>query len=158
MNDSYSLTPVSYVIFRRGDSVLLQLRRDSGYMDGHWSTAAAGHVEAGESAGQAALRETREELGVVIAASDLVALTAMHRAQAGGSSLVGRVDFFFTCTAWAGTPRILESDKAAGLRWFQLHDLPAKVVPHERYVLERLKTGLPPVVTFGFPLDGDVDG
>lgn len=43
------LVPAAYVILRRDEHVLLQLRMNTGYMDGYWATAAAGHVEAGES-------------------------------------------------------------------------------------------------------------
>lgn len=146
-----SLTPVSYVIFRRGGSVLLQLRQGTGYLDGHWSSAAAGHVEARESVGDAACREAREELGVVIAADDLRALTTMHRPQQSSPAEGGRVDFFFTCESWAGEPKIMEPGKSVALEWFDLDDLPAPVVPHERYVLENLRTGLAPIVAFGFP-------
>lgn len=150
MADGFALTPVSYVIPRRGDSVLLQLRQGTGYMDGHWATAAAGHVEDGESAGQAACREAHEELGIVLAVDHLTALTTMHRTQQNGQARGDRVDFFFTCEAWAGNPQIMEQGKAAELKWFHLHDLPEALVPHERYVLERLKTGLPAIVSFGF--------
>ena len=37
-----------------GDEVLLQLRQNTGYMDDHWAAAAAGHVERGETAYDAA--------------------------------------------------------------------------------------------------------
>lgn len=146
MSERIALVPASYVIFRRGGSVLLQLRQGTGYMDGHWATAAAGHVEAGESAQTAALREAQEELGVWIAAEDLVPLTAMHRFQPGGTALAQRVDFFFSTEHWSGEPRIMEPDKAAELQWFALDKLPAPLVPHERYVLERLATGLAPII------------
>ena len=150
MSERFALIPASYVIFRRKTQVLFQLRQGTGYMDGHWATAAAGHVEAGESAQAAAIREAREELGVRIAIEDLVPLTVMHRAQVNGPAVAQRVDFFFSCEKWVGEPRIREPDKAADLQWFALDELPALVVPHERFVLERLTAGLPPIVSFGF--------
>ncbi|KAD3633036.1 NUDIX domain-containing protein [Arthrobacter yangruifuii] len=150
MTDRFSVVPASYLLFRRGGSVLLQLRQGTGYRDGYWATAAAGHVEAGESAVQAAVREAREELGIEVAPGDVVPLTAMHRSNGGGRPVDERVDFFFLCSAWQGEPRIQEPDKAARLEWFSLDDLPDAVVPHERYVLERLRTGLPPILAFGF--------
>ena len=149
------LVPVSYVIFRQGGSVLLQLRQGTGYMDGHWSAAAAGHVEPGESAQSAALREAAEELGVVIAAEELVPLTVIHRAARCGEAGSGRVDFFFSCESWTGSPHIVESGKAAELRWFRLEKLPETVVPHERHVLERLTAGLPVFLSFGFEPGAD---
>ncbi|MFI5085921.1 MAG: NUDIX domain-containing protein [Actinomycetales bacterium] len=150
MIDRLRVTPVSYVILRRGESVLLQLRCDTGYMDGYWATAAAGHVEANESAAQAAIREAHEELGVSVGREQLVPLTAMHRAQGTGGSADGRVDFFFECTAWQGGPQLMEPERASELGWFHLDDLPRAVVPHERYVFERLRTGMAPIITFGF--------
>ena len=79
-----------------GTEVLLQLRRNTGYMDGYWATGAAGHVESGESVLQAACREAREEVGVVLAPEDLSPLTAMHRSNdVGGAAVEQRVDFFF---------------------------------------------------------------
>lgn len=156
VTDRFRLVPAAYVLLRRdrpGTSdgeVLLQLRSGTGFMDGHWAAAAAGHVEAGETVHAAACREAAEEIGVRIEEADLVALTAMHRTQATGKAVDERVDFFFGCRRWLGEPRLTEPDKAADLRWFALDTLPDPVVPHERWVLERLASGLPAVVVFGF--------
>ena len=43
----FSVVPAAYVLLRRDGRVLLHLRRNTGYRDGHWATAAAGHVERG---------------------------------------------------------------------------------------------------------------
>lgn len=151
MSERTALIAVSYVVIRRGSSVLLQRRQDTGYMDGHWATAAAGHLEAGEFAEDAALREAKEELGVNIDAEDLIPLTVMHRTQPHGPALAQRVDFFFSCEKWEGELGIMETDKAADLRWFPLNELPIMTVPHERYVLEHLETGLARIVNFESP-------
>lgn len=151
MDGQHQLTPVSYVIFRRNDLVLLQRRRGTGYLDGYWATAAAGHVEANESAHDAACREVREELGITITGNDLLPLVVLHRMQEDGDACEGRVDFFFQCTAWSSEPRLMEIDKASDLKWFHLDDLPSPVVPHELNVLESLRSGLPAIVPLGFP-------
>ncbi|HVL86284.1 MAG TPA: NUDIX domain-containing protein [Pseudonocardia sp.] len=152
MSDRYRVVPAAYVLLRRGDEVLLQLRRNTGYRDGHWATAAAGHVELGEPVHRAACREAAEELGIVIDPADLVAVTAMHRTHGNGRPIDERVDFFFECRRWAGEPRLVEPEKAADLRWFPLDALPDPVVPHERAVLDGLRTATPaPIVAFGFP-------
>jgi 8-oxo-dGTP diphosphatase len=136
---------------RRGDEVLLQLRANTGYMDGYWAAAAAGHVEAGESVFHAAAREAREELAVTIEPLDLRPLCSMHRTHGNGRPVDERVDFFFECWKWTGRPRLVEPDKAADLRWFALADLPDDVVPHELSVLHSL-TGEPleRITTHGF--------
>lgn len=51
---SFALVPASYVYLLRGDDVLLQQRQNTGYMDGYWVAGAAGHVDPGETARQAA--------------------------------------------------------------------------------------------------------
>ncbi|MFS0717321.1 NUDIX domain-containing protein [Arthrobacter sp. 1P04PC] len=79
MDDRFQLTPVSYVVFRRRDCVLLQLRKGTGYLDGHWADAAAGHVESNESAIGAAAREAYEELGIVVSSADLRPLVVTSR-------------------------------------------------------------------------------
>lgn len=151
MTDRFRVVPAAYVFLRRDDEVLLQLRRRTGYMDGHWAAAAAGHVEAAESVFEAACREALEELGVKVEVSDLVPLTSMHRTHGNGRPVDERVDWFFECRRWAGVPRLVETDKAADLRWFALAALPEPVVPHERAVLDRVRVGgLPPVITHGF--------
>jgi 8-oxo-dGTP diphosphatase len=152
----FQLVPAAYVLLRRtaggAEQVLLQLRRGTGFMDGHWAAAAAGHVEAGESVLQAAVREAAEELGITIDAADLEPLCAMHRTAAPHDPVDERVDFFFSCRRWTGEPRTVEPDKSADLRWFPLAELPDPVVPHERQVLVGLREGtLRPVVTHGFP-------
>ena len=183
---SFTLVPAAYVYLLRPDpsgpasqpeptdgsvigpasastQVLLQLRRNTGYMDGHWACGASGHVEAAESALETAVRETDEELGIGVEAKDLSALTAMHRTNdLGGAALEQRIDLFFTLRAWEGTPAVREPSKNAGLRWFPLTDLPDPVPPHERYVLTLLAGALdgerpvPSITTFGFDAGQDI--
>lgn len=154
---SFRVVPAAYVLLLRpatagGDEVLLQLRQHTGFMDGHWACAAAGHVEAGESVLDAAVREAAEELGVRIRPDELAPLTTMHRTRRTGDPIDERVDFFFGCRRWAGEPRRMEPAKSADLRWFRLDALPEPVVPHERAVFEAVLAGtLSSIVTFGFP-------
>jgi 8-oxo-dGTP diphosphatase len=153
----FQVVPAAYVVFLRdgtnGTEVLLHLRQNTGYMDGHWATI-AGHVEAGESVLAAAARESYEEVGVAIAEADLVPLTVMQRTQNNGDPIEERVDFMFTCRSWIGEPRRVEADKSAELDWFPLSDLPLPVVPHELLVLEKLASGqpVPLVIPYGFGL------
>jgi 8-oxo-dGTP diphosphatase len=156
MQERFALVPASYVFLLRdgggdgggGTEVLLQLRQNTGYLDDHWAAAAAGHVERGETAYDAAHREALEEIDV--SDLDLEFVTAMQR-TGGGESVDERIDFFFTSRAWSGEPRIVEPEKCAALRWYALDDLPDPVAPHERSVLEALRDGTPATyATFGF--------
>ena len=127
MTERFVVVPAAYVVFLREregrPEVLLQLREGTGYMDGHWANAAAGHVERGE----------------------------MHRTGAPGPPIDERVDYFFSTRSWTGEPRIVEPDKCADLRWFRLDALPEPVVQHELRVLSLLRTGeVPPILAHGF--------
>lgn len=150
---SFVVVPAAYVALVRpgaaGLEVLMMLRRGTGYMDGHWALV-AGHLEDAESVEAGAVREVREEVGVEIDAGSLEPLCGMHR-RSSELPIDQRVDYFFACRTWRGEPRLLETDKAADLRWFPLSGLPEPVVPHELRVLRAYSHGrVPPVLSHGF--------
>jgi 8-oxo-dGTP diphosphatase len=160
----FVVVPAAYVFLLRdgaapsggGVEVLLQLRQNTGYMDHHWAAAAAGHVEKGETAYDAARREALEEIGVEDVALEFV--TSMQRTRSA-EPIDERVDFFFTARTWSGEPRIVEPEKCAELRWCPLDALPDPVVPHELAVLQAVRDGdAAPYTTFGFPGTGDEHG
>jgi 8-oxo-dGTP diphosphatase len=151
----FALVPAAYVYLLRPGTdgrteVLLQQRGDVPFMAGHWAAAAAGHVEPGETAPVAALREALEELGLT--SVDLEFVATMQRRR-GDEAVEQRADFVFTARSWAGEPRIMEPTKAHRLGWFPLGDLPEPMVPHEAYVLGLLAAGagdVPALLSFGF--------
>lgn len=155
MTSRFQVVPAAYVALVRdgadGPEVLLQLRRGTGFMDGRWAHGAAGHVELGESAPQAAVREAGEELGVTVDPDALAYVATLHRTVAVHQPLEERVDLFFAARDWVGDPTVLESEKAADLRWWPLAELPELVVPHERQALDVLAAGThPQLLTRGF--------
>ncbi len=150
--ERFVVVPAAYVFLLRdgssGTEVLLQLRQNTGYMDDHWAAAAAGHVERGETAYDAAHREAAEEIAVTDLALEFV--TSMQRTQ-HSEPIDERVDFFFTARSWGGEPTVVEPEKCADLGWFPLTALPDPVVPHELQVLNGLRAGTVPAYTsFGF--------
>ena len=146
----FALVPASYVYLLReggsGTEVLLQRRGPVPYMPDHWAAAAAGHVEPGETAYDAARREALEELGIT--GLDLEFVLTMQRSQFG-PPIEERVDWFFTARSWTGEPRIVETEKAAALGWFALDALPEPMVPHEAHALAHLFSGAG-YLTFGW--------
>lgn len=151
----FSVVPSVYLALLRqganGTEVLLQLRRGTPYMDGWWACGAAGHVEQGESALAAAVREAREELGIDVDPDDLEPLATLHRTCALPDPVEQRIDLFVVLRRWLGEPTIAEPDKTADLRWWRLDALPDQVVPHELQALTALRDRhTPAVLTRGF--------
>ncbi len=153
--DRALLVAAAYVVLQRrdlqrGDEVLLQLRRGTGYMDEHWAVL-AGHLEPGETITAAAVREAAEESGVVVAEADLEPLATLHRFIPDGPPIEQRADFFFRARRWTGEPVPLEPDRCADMRWFPLDALPEPVVPHELTVLRALADGGRPPSILAMP-------
>ena len=98
--------------------ILLMRRAGTEYGEGHLAFP-AGHVDLGETPTASIIREIHEELGIIIAPANLVPAGVMFR-----RSLEPRVDFFFTPSAWAGTPRICEPHKCTELVWADPDKLP----------------------------------
>jgi 8-oxo-dGTP diphosphatase len=111
---------VSAAIFR-GEEVLL-IERGKGTLRGFWSLP-GGHIEAGETARAAALREVREETGV---AAELVGLVDVHdviRHGPGGTLAAHYLIAVFWGRWLAGEP--LAGSDAAAARFVALADLPS---------------------------------
>jgi 8-oxo-dGTP pyrophosphatase MutT (NUDIX family) len=154
----FQVVPAAYLLLTRGTGadleVLLQLRGPATtFMAGHWATAAAGHVELGESVYAAAAREAAEELGIEVRPRDIEPLCAMQRTLPGVSDPVEqRVDYFLTTRRWSGEPSIQEPGKCVALAWHRPSAPPTPMVAHEEYLMGLLASplGVPPIVTFGF--------
>ena len=105
--------------------ILLHLRQNTGYMDGFWDTAGSGHVDAGETALQAATRECREELGIEVATDQLEFAHLCHSVEPTGRTYY---HIYFLVKHFDGTPTNMELEKAVELRWFPLDALPDQMV------------------------------
>jgi len=107
--------------------VLLYLRKNTGYLDGYWDLI-SGHVENGEDATAAIVREALEKAGIVINSAQLSIAHVEPR----------KADIFFECSNWTGTITNMEPDKCAALEFFQVHDLPAHIIDNVANVLKTI--------------------
>jgi 8-oxo-dGTP diphosphatase len=135
MVERFAMIASVYLLFVRGEEILLLRRANTGYEDGNYGLV-AGHVEEGESITHAAIREAHEESGVNIEPSDLILKTTMHRRQSDE-----RVDFFFEPKKWGGELINTEPDKCDDLRWFLLNELPENIIPYIRQAIECYRKG-----------------
>ena len=123
--------------FLRNDQILLARRFNTGYADGQYSVP-AGHLDGGETVMDAAAREAEEEVGVQLKPEDLIFSTVMHRMEEDE-----RVDFFVHVRHWQSEPLNAEPDKCDDLRWVDIDQLPANLVPYVRQALRNHLAGIP---------------
>ena len=124
-----------FVILKRGHEVLLAQRINTGHEDGNFGLV-AGHIDAGESATQALIREAGEEAGIVLHRRHLRLVHMQHYTRATAVY----IDWFFEATRWTGEPRIMEPEKCGELRWCDLDALPGNTIGYIRQVLDDIYT------------------
>lgn len=120
--------------------ILLHRRKNTGYMDGLLDTAASGHVDAGETAKEAAARECAEEVGLAVNTEDLLFSHLPHRL----GSPDGRTyyDMYFFVRRFSGTPAVMEPDKCAELGWFDVDNLPQDMIAFRRQDVKSCLAGV----------------
>jgi 8-oxo-dGTP diphosphatase len=121
-----TIVDVHVLLVRPDGAVLLMERANTGYADGR-AGVPSGHLEPGENVADAAIRETSEEVGVVIEPDDLRFVHVSHRRKPGEEARVG---FFFAATRWSGEPANREPHKCARIWWADPDDLPKETIDY----------------------------
>ncbi len=129
--ERFKITPSVYLVLTKDNKILLSRRHNTGYFDGNYSFP-AGHLDGNETLNQAMVRETKEEIGVLLDPADLELVHTMNRRIPDNE----RIDFFFTAKKWQGEPKIMESDKCDGLSWFESNNLPKNIIPYIRQAID----------------------
>lgn len=131
-----------FVIMRQGNKIAMVLRKNTGYMDGHYGLP-AGKAEWFEPFTAAAIREAREESGVVIKPENLQVVHVVHRhgEDRFTKKFMDWVDVYFVVSEWIGEPRNAEPEKSERLDWLDLNNLPKNIVPPQRAALEHIAKG-----------------
>lgn len=120
---------------RGAQEVLMMRRFNTGYADGNYSVP-AGHIDPGESATAAMVREAAEEIGILVHPDDLELVHVMHRRSVGTDCTNSeRVDFFFEAARQGVTPRNTEPHKCDDLQWFPVTELPPNTVEYVRHAI-----------------------
>ena len=125
-----------HLFFLRDNHILLLRRFNTGYEDGRYSVV-AGHVDAGETVTQAAIREAHEEAGVILEPADIQIVHVMNR-----KSEEERIDFFVTVRHWVGEVTNNEPQKCDDLSWVSIDSLPQNMIPYVRNAIDKYRTGV----------------
>lgn len=137
-NDRFKLRAAVYVLLRREGQVLLALRQNTGFGDGMYGVV-GGHLDGGENARLALIREAHEEAGIIVTPGDLIPRLSIHRAAQGPYEEA--IDFFFDLYDWQGSLINAEPHKCAGLQFFAPNALPDNTIPYIRHAIESIERG-----------------
>ena len=128
------------LIIKQDDKVLLFFRNDGFFnYDGGWWVLPAGHIEQGETARDAAIREAKEELDINIAPNDI----KLVHVTSNLASRTESFDFYFEVSRYTGEIRNCESGKCVEMRYFTLDEVAKlkNVISPTRVSLACLKHG-----------------
>lgn len=113
--------------------VLLQLRQNTGYMDGNYDFACSGHLEKGETLEEAVVREAKEEINITLTPDEVKLVLTAYDAKEAYAKFV-----FLPTVEIKATPKIMEPDKCGDLRWFNTKALPENIRPFVRDVVKEV--------------------
>ena len=125
-----------YLFMKRGEEVLLSLRQNTKFEDGNWGMV-AGHVEEGEMARDAMVREALEEANITIDPNDLEFIYMMDRKTPERQN----IDIFFNCSKYEGEIRNNEPHKCGGIEFFKISSLPPNIVNYVKVAIEDILRG-----------------
>ncbi len=128
-----------YLIVRdKNGDILLQRRQGTKLWPGYLALP-AGHIDEGELAYEAAIREAREELGIEVGVDDLVEPFVVNRRN---KSISSYFDVYFIVKKYKGEIKINEPEKCSELVWADPYDLPEDMIDFEKEALEYNEMGV----------------
>lgn len=128
------------IILKKNDQFLLVRRHDTDWMNGFWNFP-GGLLEEGETLLQAAIRETREEVGVEIE-PDNFKLVHVIQVQASAKNTKDIFGFYFMAHIWEKEAVNNEPHRHSEIGWFSLNKLPENITEHALQAIEGIKTGV----------------
>ncbi len=116
-----------------GIQILLHRRQNTGYQDGKWDISGSGHVDKGETAQTAVIRECKEELGIDVSTDSLTFAHLSHRLSKDRTYY----DIYFVVSSFSGTPGIMEPYKCSELKWFDIDNLPDDIIECRKLAIQQ---------------------
>jgi 8-oxo-dGTP pyrophosphatase MutT (NUDIX family) len=140
MLTTYSLPAYIGIVLQKNKSIFLIQRSNTNWMSGYWNFP-GGLLENNESLVMAAIRETQEEIGVIVKPDDfrLAHVIHVHKNRENTQDIFG---FYFIAECWEGIPTNNEPNKIIGAQWFNLDYLPFKITGHAKNALYGIKEGV----------------
>jgi 8-oxo-dGTP diphosphatase len=115
----------AFLFLLKKKQILLYKRKGTTHFQSYYGVV-SGNVEENETFEIAIVRETEEELGVVIKHEDIEAVHVMHRIDEQDESIY----VFFRAEKWSGEIENKETHKCEELIWTSVDELPENIVPY----------------------------
>jgi len=138
MTERFQLPIFTSLIVRKHNQILL-LKRNKNKICGGFYAFPGGGVDGHEPVTTATIREAQEEIGVVIDPHDLKFIHVFHFNREND---VEYVNFFFEVVIWQGNIENKEPEKCDELIWFDLDNLPEKILPSHLHVLTMMQQNI----------------
>ncbi len=138
------LSSIYLIIKNDKGEILLQRRCGTKLWPGYLALP-AGHIDVGENAYEAAIREAKEELGITIAVADIIDTFVVNRKN---KSLPPYYDVYFEVKSYQGSIRIMEPEKCSELVWADIENLPSDVIDFETEAMKNNLNGIKFSVTY----------
>ena len=123
--DRYLLPIAVFMLFIKGDEILLIKRSHTGWMDGYYSLPAGG-LENNESIEKTVIRECKEEVDVSVKEEDIKLIHVLH-SNINDEKWIG---IFFNTMKWEGEIKVNEPHKHSEIKWVKINELPENIIPY----------------------------
>lgn len=125
-----------YLVLEQDGKILLSLRQNTGFADGFYSLV-SGHVDEGEPATQAMIREAQEEIGIIIQPEDLTFVHVMYGTRK--AEAITYTAFYFRCRRWQGNPLNCEPNKCGHVGFFDYDCLPNNMLQQVKQAISHIQ-------------------
>lgn len=132
------LSSIYLIIKNKEGKILLQRRQGTKLWPGFLALP-AGHLDVGEDAYEAAIREAKEELDIDIKVDNISDVFVVNRKN---KSLLPYYDVYFELNGYNGEIKINEPNKCSELVWFSINSLPEDMIEFEKIALNNYLKGI----------------
>ena len=138
------LSSVYLIIRNENKEILLQRRQGTKLYPGFLALP-AGHIDQGENAYDAVIREAKEELGIEISINNIIDTFVVNRRN---KSLLPYYDVYFEINNYRGEIKIREPEKCSELIWCDINALPEDMIDFEIEAIKNNQNGIKFSVTY----------
>lgn len=128
-----------YLIIKNDEGKILLQRRQGTKLWPGFLALPAGHIDEGENAFDASIREAYEELGITITIRDISDSFVVNRRN---KSLQPYYDVYLEVVSYEGQISIREPDKCSELMWCSVDQLPDDMIEFEKIAIQNNTKGI----------------